>query len=90
MQNEYKDRHHRPILLRSALCTHHSALPHAARLTLPPCTFVDTGPYAGPLCLRGLNQNAVNHTVAPAGFEISAKCRVQNENRQSLIASEAR
>jgi hypothetical protein len=54
-------------LFRSSFIIHRSSFPpHAARLTLPPCTFVDTGAHAGPLCFRGLNQNAVNHTVAPA------------------------
>jgi hypothetical protein len=64
MQNEYRKT--KPRQAFSSFCIHHSSFLHAARLTLPPCTFVDTGAHAGPLCFRGLNQNAVNHTVAPA------------------------
>src|SRR5437764_1077994 len=30
---------------------------------------VPTGSHAGPLCLRLLNQNAVNHTLAPGAVE---------------------
>src|SRR5689334_16314816 len=35
--------------------------------TPPPGRLAGTGAQAGPLCFRGLNQNAVNHTCAPAG-----------------------
>lgn len=34
-------------------------------MALPPGMLVPTGAHAGPLCLRGLNQKAVSHTLAP-------------------------
>src|SRR5439155_21676679 len=44
---------------------------HAASVvTDPPGRLVQTGEHAGPLCLRGLNQNAVNQTIAPGAVSM--------------------
>ena len=47
--------------------------PYAAIATDPPCRLVGTGEQAGPLCLRPLNQKAVNQTVVP-GALLLANC----------------
>src|SRR3954471_14230699 len=54
MQNE---------LVHSAFIIHRFR--HYAAIAPPPGMLVPTGVDAGPFCLRGLNQNAVNHTFAP-------------------------
>src|SRR3954453_21423398 len=55
---------HHPI----PLSPHHLVIcPHAACDTpTPPATYALIGVHAGPLALRGLNQNAVSHTWLPA------------------------